>query len=85
MVELVGFIFDGGIVLAGFTFDIFVAGVVMGTGVETGAVLTGATTVVLETFAGLTVTLVFEESPQAIPSAPSPRTVVSTITFVILF
>ena len=86
IVELVGFMFDGGIVLAGFIFDIFVelAGVI-GAGVETGAVLTGVTTVVLDTFAGLTVTLVFAESPQAIPSALNPRTVESTITFFILF
>ena len=86
IIELVGFIFDGGIVLAGFIFDIFVelAGVI-GAGVETGAVLTGGATVVLETFAGLTVTLVFEESPQAMPSALNPRTVESTITFFILF
>jgi len=71
--------------LAGFIFDIFVelTGVI-GAGVETGAVLTGATTVVLVTFAGLTVTLVFEESPQAMPRALNPRTVVSTIIFVIL-
>ena len=86
IVELVGFIFDGGVVLAGFIFDTFVelAGVI-GAGVVTGAVLTGAMTVVLVTFAGLTVTLVFEESPQAMPSALNPRTVESTITFFILF
>ena len=50
-------------------------------GVEIGAGVLTETGV--ETFAGLTVTLVLALSPQAIPKALSPRTVESTITFFI--
>jgi hypothetical protein len=73
------------VVLAGFALAFagvalaFTAGVVAGVlaGVE---VLTGA-----GVFAGLLAFALFAASPQAIPRALNPRTVESTITFVILF
>jgi hypothetical protein len=68
-----GFILPGAILLAGAMF----AG---------GATFTGATLTGGATLAGLTETLVFVAlSPQAMPSAPKPRTVESKITFFILF
>jgi hypothetical protein len=78
---LLAFVLAGlfALVLAGlFMLPVFV----FVTGDDTGALTgddTGATLVL-----GLLVLVLFAASPQAIPSAPKPRTVVSKITFFIL-
>lgn len=81
--ELAGFMFEfGAIVFDGFMFEfgaiVFVfeaAGVATGAAVATGAGVA----------AGLFTVLLAGASPQAIPRALNPRTVESTITFVMLF
>ena len=75
IVELAGFMFDAGGAIAGV---VVVIGVFAGT---TVTLLAGMTTLA---FAGLTFTLVEVSPPHAMPRALYPRTVESTITFVIL-
>ncbi len=76
-----GFMFDTGALTAG----LFAFAGTLAAGVDTGATVTGAV-VLAAAFAGLAFTLMLvPESPQAMPSALSPRTVESTITFFILF
>jgi hypothetical protein len=76
-----GFMLVAGAFVDGFIL-LFIAGATF-----TGATLTGGggATLTGAIFAGLFAGVLFADSPQAMPSAPKPRTVESKITFFILF